>query len=106
MISRSYQSPSESRILIRLENALLAADDSWWTGRHPLYTHITAEVPCALYLNYLANRSYAASLSPSRFRPLDLPGDHNTTLFTVLLFTCNDLAHSGHREHMVLCLHG
>ena len=81
-----YKSPSPSRILTRLENKLLAADDSWWTGRYPLHTRVIAEVPCALYLNYLASKPHAASLSPPMFRPLDLPGDHNATLFTVLLF--------------------
>src|SRR6516225_3788582 len=87
MIPNFYQSPSRSGIVKRLENKLLAADDSWWTSRHPLYTRVVAEVPLALYLNFLANKSYVASLSPRLFRPLDLPGNPNATLFTLLLFS-------------------
>jgi hypothetical protein len=82
-----YKSPSPSRVITRVENELLAADDSWWTGRFPLHTRVVAEVPRALYLNYLARKSYVASLTPRLFRPLDLPGDNNSTLFTILLFT-------------------
>jgi hypothetical protein len=48
---------------------------------------VVAEVPRALYLNYLARKSDVASLSPRLFRPLDLPGDDSVTLFTILLFT-------------------
>ena len=87
MIPNFYQSPSRSGIVKRLENKLLAADDSWWTSRHPLYTRVVAEVPLALYLNFLANKSYVASLSPRLFRPLDLPGNPNATLFTLLFFS-------------------
>ena len=87
MIPDFYQSPSRSGIVKRLENKLLAADDSWWTSRHPLYTRVVAEVPLALYLNFLANKSYVASLSPRLFRPLDLPGNPNATLFTLLFFS-------------------
>jgi hypothetical protein len=87
MIPNFYQSPSRSRVVKRLENKLLAADDSWWTRRHPLYTRVVAKVPLALYLNFLANKSYVASLSPCLFRPLDLPGNPNATLFTLLLFS-------------------
>ena len=86
MIPNFYQSPSRSGIVKRLENKLLAADDSWWTSRHPLYTRVVAEVPLALYLNFLANKSYVASLSPRLFRPLDLPDEPDKTLFTLLLF--------------------
>src|SRR5215471_1290681 len=82
-----YKSPSLSRVVTRLENKLLSADDSWWTSRHPLHTRVVADVPHAVYLNYLARKSYAAALTPHLFRPLDLPGDHATTLFTILLFT-------------------
>src|SRR6516164_569222 len=82
-----YQSPSLSGVVKRLENKLLAADDSWWTSRQPLYTRVVAEVPLALYLNFLANKSYVASLSPRLFRPLDLPGNPNATLFTLLFFS-------------------
>ena len=87
MIPNFYQSPSRSGIVKRLENKLLADDDSWWTSRHPLYTRVVAEVPLALYLNFLANKSYVASLSPRLFRPLDLPGNPNATLFTLLFFS-------------------
>src|SRR6516164_9135443 len=86
MIPNFYQSPSRSGIVKRLENKLLAADDSWWTSRHPLYTRVVAEVPLALYLNFLANKSCVASLSPRLFRPLDLPDEPDKTLFTLLLF--------------------
>src|SRR5215471_17014616 len=77
-----YESPSCSRVVNRLENRLLAADNSWWTSRYPLYARVVAEVPCALYLNFVATKSLVASLSPRLFRPLDLPGNTNTTLFT------------------------
>lgn len=83
----SYRSPSQSRLIARLENKFLSADDSWWTGRHPLHTRVIAEVPLALYLNYLVRKSYVASLAPNIFRPLELPGGRDTTLFTILLFT-------------------
>jgi len=81
-----YKSPSPSRVISLVENKLLAADDSCWTGHSPLHARVIAEVPRALYLNYLARRSYVASLAPRLFRPLDLPGDNNLTLFTILLF--------------------
>jgi hypothetical protein len=71
----------------RLEQRWLADDDSWWTGRNPTFARVVAEVPGALYLNYLAPKAYAASLAPHVFRPLDLPGDDQATLFTILLFT-------------------
>jgi hypothetical protein len=87
LLANFYKSPSPSRVITRVENELLAADDSWWTGRFPLHTRLVAEVPRALYLNYLARKSYSASLAPRLFRPLDLPGDDNSTLFTILLFT-------------------
>ena len=93
-----YQSPSRSRVVRRLENKLLAADDSWWTSHRPLYTRVVAEVPLALYLNFLANKSYVASLSPRLFRPLDLPDEPDKTLFTLLLFRLERRAHCGHRE--------
>jgi len=86
-IPNSHKTPSRSRVVNRLENKLLAADNSWWTSRYPLYARVVAEVPRALYLNFLANRSLVASLSPRLFRPLDLPGNRNTTLFTILLFS-------------------
>src|SRR5262249_7340840 len=66
---------------------MLSADDSWWTGRDPLHTRVVAEVPRAVYLNFLAPKSYVAALAPHLFRPLDLPGDNTRTLFTILLFT-------------------
>ena len=78
--------PSRSRVVRCLENKLLAADDSWWTSHRPLYTRVVAEVPLALYLNFLANKSCVASLSPRLFRPLDLPDEPDKTLFTLLLF--------------------
>jgi len=87
LLPNFYKSPSPSRVITRVENELLAADDSWWTNRFPLHTRLVAEVPRALYLNYLARKSYSASLAPHLFRPLDLPGDDNSTLFTILLFT-------------------
>jgi hypothetical protein len=62
-------------------------DDSWWTGRDPFHTRVVAEVPQALYLNYLAEKSYVAALAHGLFRPLDLPCDKDKTLFTILLFT-------------------
>jgi hypothetical protein len=87
LLPNFYKSPSQFRLITRVENKLLAADDSWWTGRFPLHTRVVAEVPLALYLNYLARKSYFASLAPRLFRPLDLPGDDDSTLFTILLFT-------------------
>jgi len=87
LIPNFYKSPSRSAVVNRLENKLLAADNSWWTSRYPLYARVVAEVPRALYLNFLANKSLVASLSPRLFRPLDLPGKTNTTLFTILLFS-------------------
>ena len=86
-LTDSYRSPSASRLIARIENKFLSSDDSWWTGRHPLHTRVIAEVPRALYLNYLARKSYVASLAPHIFRPLELPGGGDTTLFTILLFT-------------------
>lgn len=82
----NYASPSPSPVVTWLENRLLSADDSWWSGRHPLHTRVVAEVPRALYLNFLARKSYAAALAPRLFRPLDLPGDDGATLFTILVF--------------------
>ncbi len=87
LVPTSYRSPSQSSLVARLEHRLLADDRSWWTGRNPLFVRGVAEVPGALYLNYLARKPYAASLAPGLFRPLDLPGDNETTLFTILLFT-------------------
>jgi len=82
-----YESPSAYGFVRRVENTLLSADNSWWTGCRPLHARMVAEVPRALYLNYLARKSYVAALAPSLFRPLDLPGDKETTLFTILLFS-------------------
>lgn len=82
-----YESPSPSPVVTRLENKLLSAEDSWWTGRHPLHMNIVAEVPRALYLNFIARKSCVASLAPRLFRPLDIPEVNDTTLFTILLFT-------------------
>ena len=86
-LTDSYRSPSASRRIARIENKFLSSDDSWWTGRHPLHTRVIAEVPLALYLNYLVRKSYVASLAPNIFRPLELPGGCDTTPFTILLFT-------------------
>ena len=82
-----YRSPSLNPIVSRVENQLLGPDDSWWTGRSPLHTRVVADVPRAVYLNFLARKSYAASLTPGLFQPLDLPSDRTKTLFTILLFT-------------------
>src|SRR6516165_9095345 len=69
-IPNSHKTPSRSRVVNRLENKLLAADNSWWTSRYPLYTRVVAEVPRALYLNFLANRSLVAfTESPSLSAP-------------------------------------
>src|SRR5215469_8829029 len=87
MNQTAYESPSRSRLMSELENKLLGADDSWFTDRHPATTRFVAEVPCALYLNFLASKSYVASLCPRFFRPLALPGRDTATLFTILLFT-------------------
>jgi len=65
---------------------LLSADDSWWTGRNPLHARVVAEVPRAVYLNFLARKSYVAALTPHLFKPLDLPSDRTGTLFTIVLF--------------------
>jgi hypothetical protein len=81
-----YKSPSNSRLLAALEDRFLGADDSSWTGRKPLFTRIVADVPIALYINFLADKSYAASLAPKYFRPIDLRNDERSTLFTVLFF--------------------
>ena len=45
-----------------------------------------AEVPRALYLNYLVSKSHVAALAPDLFVPLDLRGNDASSLFTVLLF--------------------
>jgi len=82
-----YTSPSSSSVAAYLENRLLSADNSWWSGRHPLQMHVVAEVPRALYLNFLARKSYTTALAPHLFRPLDLPADNDVTLFTILIFT-------------------
>src|ERR1700745_134006 len=87
LIPNIYTSPSRHRLVTHLENKLLATDDSWWAGRYPLHARVVAGVPPRLYLNYLVKRSYVASLTPHLFRPLDLPGDNSSTLFTILLFT-------------------
>lgn len=84
--ANGYASPSPSRVVACLENRLLSADDSWWSGRNPLHARVVAEVPRALYLNFLASKSYASALAPHPFRPLDLPGDNGATLFTILVF--------------------
>jgi len=80
-----YKSPSAG-VVAWLEDRLLSGDDSWWSGRQPLHTRVVAEVPRALYLNFLAKKSYAAALAPHLFRPLDLPGDDGLTVFTILVF--------------------
>jgi hypothetical protein len=41
LIPNFYKSPSLSPVVTRLENKWLAADDSWWTGRYPLYTCVS-----------------------------------------------------------------
>ena len=70
LIPNFYKSPSRSAVVNRLENKLLAADNSWWTSRYPLYARVVAEVPRALYLNFLANRSLVAfTESPSLSAP-------------------------------------
>lgn len=82
-----YRSPSTLPLVRALENRFLAADESSWTGRKPLFTRVVADVPDALYINFLAKKSYAASLAPGVFHPIDLPGDDGATLFTILFFT-------------------
>jgi len=44
-----YRSPSPNRVVACLENKMLSADDSWWTGRDPFHTRVVAEVPRAAY---------------------------------------------------------
>jgi hypothetical protein len=83
--SQDYKSPSRSRLVAGVENGLLAPDDSWWTGRNPLRTRVVADVPLALYLNYIVRKSWVAEFSPL-FLPLEIPGDENATLFTILIF--------------------
>jgi len=87
LFSETYKSPSRCGLIRCLEDTLIAADESWWTGRQPLHCRLVAEVPCALYLNFLVQKSYVARLAPPVFRPLDLPGNKDMTLFTILLFT-------------------
>jgi len=86
LVSDFYRSPSANRVAARLEDQLLSADDSWWTGRDPLHARVVAEVPRAVYLNFLARKSYVAALTPHLFKPLDLPSDRSGTLFTIVLF--------------------
>jgi len=76
-----YRSPSPNHVVAWLENKMLSADDSWWTGRDPFHMRVVAEVPRAVYLNFLAPKSYVAALAPHLFRPLDLPGDNTRTLW-------------------------
>ena len=87
LIPNIYISPSPYSLVTHLENKLLAADDSWWTGRYPLHSRVAAAVPHALYLNYLVEKSHIVSSTPYLFRLLDLPGDSGSTLFTILLFS-------------------
>lgn len=72
----------------RLEDRLLAADESRWS-RHPArFVRTTAYVPHALYVNFVARRAHVATLAPGLFEPLALSGDDDTqTLFTILLFS-------------------
>jgi Uncharacterized conserved protein (COG2071) len=81
-----YASPSRSRVISSLENRFLAADISWWTGHDPIFVRTVADVPEALYLNYVAPKSYAAALAPELFTPISLPGTDDATLFTILIF--------------------
>jgi hypothetical protein len=85
LLPNFYKSPSQCRLITRVENKLRAADDSWWTGRFPLHTRVVDEVPLALYLNYVARKSYFASLAPRLFRPLDLPGKDLDSTHTALM---------------------
>jgi hypothetical protein len=87
LMVESYTSPSSSLVVSRLENKFLSGDESWWTGRAPLHTRVIADVPRAVYLNFLARKSYVNALAPGLFRSLDLPGDDRNTLFTILLFS-------------------
>jgi hypothetical protein len=48
---------------------------------------MVAEVPRALYLNFLVRKAHVAKLAPAAFTPLNLQGDDESTLFTILLFT-------------------
>ena len=86
MNAKPYRSPARVRILARIEDQLLARDNSCWTGRRPLYARTVADVPHALYLNFLVNKSHFADFAPELFDPLDLLDDGSSTLFTILLF--------------------
>jgi hypothetical protein len=83
-----YRSPSQSRVLRWGEERLLAAEDSWWTGVRPCAPRITADVPRALYVTFIADRTIAARIAPGLFEPLMLPDPSGRarTLFTILLF--------------------
>jgi len=81
-----YRSPSRCTLVKHLENKFLSADESGWTGRRPMRLRVVAEVPLAVYLNFLVRKSSVAELAPQVFRPLDLPGDEDSALFTILVF--------------------
>jgi hypothetical protein len=97
-----YKSPSRYRLLNRLEDKFLSADHSWWTGRYPFQTRVVAEVPRALYLNYLVEKSYVAALAP-------VCSGHSISCARRIRFyspSCsspwNALDRYGHRECLVL----
>jgi len=92
-----YRSPSISRIARNLENRLLASDDSCCNGRTPFYVRMVAEVPRALYLNFLIDKAHVSSFSPTLFKPLDFPAYPNATLFTILHLPWNALIVYGRR---------
>jgi len=54
--------------------------------RRPIYIRMRARVPGVLYVNFLADRSYADRLAPESFRPTPWPADQHKTLFTILMF--------------------
>jgi hypothetical protein len=81
-----YASPSNSHLARVLETRWLGSDESFWTGRRPIFVRTAADVTLAVYLNYAAPQLYAARLAPALFKPLGLSAGKNRTLFTILCF--------------------
>jgi hypothetical protein len=75
------------RLWAALENRLLSGDESWWSGRNPLFGRVVADVPLALYLNFIGRKSYAASQAPGFFQPFEIAGAEDAALFTILFFS-------------------
>lgn len=79
-----YRSPAASRMLRRIEESWLAADPE--PRGAPFYGRVRVKAPRVLYLNFLAQRDFAAGLCPGCFCPLSLETDPSKTMFSILVF--------------------